>query len=394
MKTWLNKFPAIKGTKEKWVFDQEAYDDMFPGWEGDKKSGGHWVLSDNARNGLGGVYSHCSINWGKFDIYPDYKLIKALKENFKAKSVKWPQLSKDGREMAVTYTQRVKDLNNRWVIILTTENRWGEKVDLMRAFNDKTIIAKIHTMVTNKQFWNYSPNYDQKFRISSTKLPNSTKRETVIIESNSSGWYMTETQYSQFNDTRTTPGLYKLILSNSVPSTYKEKTGVSEGFKKLDDAGHSNTMAGSGGGWGCFKSGTLVEMFDGTHKNIEKIKEGEIVKSYKDGKYTSGIVTKHLIHPINKTIPIAIIDDIVGSTDHPVFVDGKWYETSESPLNVKVTSMYIDNWYNLEVDGHTIYDSEHNYIIKGHIMSGLGDHKVLNDVFQRQNCFKTEDVEF
>ena len=52
-------------------------------------------------------------------------------------------------------------------------------------------------------------------------------------------------------------------------------------------------------------------------------------------------------------------------------------------------NMFIDNWYNLEIDGHTIHNSEHNYIINGYIMSGLGDNKVLNDIFSRQKIFKS-----
>ena len=125
------------------------------------------------------------------------------------------------------------------------------------------------------------------------------------------------------------------------------------------------------------------------YKNIENIKEGDIVKSYKEGKYTSGIVTKHLIHPINDVIPVVSINNIIGSIDHPIFINNEWYELAESPLDKINLNMFIDNWYNLEIDGHTIHNSEHNYIINGYIMSGLGDNKVLNDIFSRQKIFKS-----
>tara|TARA_R110002167_G_scaffold344903_1_gene554487 strand:- start:695 stop:4609 length:3915 start_codon:yes stop_codon:yes gene_type:complete len=140
---------------------------------------------------------------------------------------------------------------------------------------------------------------------------------------------------------------------------------------------------------GCFKLGTPIEMFDGTKKNIENIKKGDIIKSYRNGKYTSGIVTKHLIHPINDVIPVTHLGDIIGSVDHPIFINNKWYEISKAPINKEITYMFIDNWYNLEVDGHVIDDSDHNYIINGYIMSGLGDHEVLNNTFQRQTIYNT-----
>ena len=140
---------------------------------------------------------------------------------------------------------------------------------------------------------------------------------------------------------------------------------------------------------GCFKLGTPIEMFDGTKKNIENIKKGDIIKSYRNGKYTSGIVTKHLTHPINDVIPVAHLGDIIGSVDHPIFINNKWYEISKAPINKEITYMFIDNWYNLEVDGHVINDSDHNYIINGYIMSGLGDHEVLNNTFQRQTIYNT-----
>ena len=137
--------------------------------------------------------------------------------------------------------------------------------------------------------------------------------------------------------------------------------------------------------YACFSSGTPVEMFDGTKKNIEDIKKGDIVKSYRNGKYTSGIVTKPLSHPINDVIPVAILGDIIGSIDHPIFINNKWYEISKAPINKEITHMFIENFYNLEIDGHTIHNSEHNYITNGYIMSGLGDHEVLNNTFKRQN---------
>ena len=158
------------------------------------------------------------------------------------------------------------------------------------------------------------------------------------------------------------------------------------------NSGGSSGTGGTGGVWGCFKSGTPIEMFNGTFKNIEDIKKGDIIKSYKEGKYTSGIVTRHLTHPVNDVIPVVSLDGIIGSTDHPIFINNEWYELSESPLEKTISNMFIDNWYNLEIDGYTIHNSEHNYIIKGYIMSGLGDNEILNNTFSRQKRFQTLNI--
>ena len=155
---------------------------------------------------------------------------------------------------------------------------------------------------------------------------------------------------------------------------------------KVSDYVSTSATVTSGG---CFKSGTSIEMFNGTKKDIENIKKGDIIKSYRNGKYTSGIVTKHLVHPINDVIPVAILGDVIGSINHPIFINNKWYEISKAPINKEITHMFIGNWYNLEVDGHVIKDSDHNYITNDYIMSGLGDHEVLNNTFQRQTIYNT-----
>ena len=49
---------------------------------------------------------------------------------------------------------------------------------------------------------------------------------------------------------------------------------------------------------------------------------------------------------------------------------------------------FIDNYYNLEVDGHDVMSGNHNYIVNGYIVSGLGDNQILNRFYQRQNIFK------
>ena len=42
----------------------------------------------------------------------------------------------------------------------------------------------------------------------------------------------------------------------------------------------------------------------------------------------------------------------------------------------------------VEVDGHNIVNGNHNYIVNGYIVSGLGDNLVLNKTYPRQDVFK------
>ena len=137
----------------------------------------------------------------------------------------------------------------------------------------------------------------------------------------------------------------------------------------------------------CFVSGTLIDMFDGSTKEIQDIKEGDLVKSFKDNKYVSGKVTKKLVYEINDVMPVAILEGITGSIYHPVFIDNKWVELGEAPIEKELDNIFIDTYYNLEIDGDN-NNSNHNYIINGHIMSGLGDFEHLNNKFKRQNIYK------
>jgi hypothetical protein len=139
----------------------------------------------------------------------------------------------------------------------------------------------------------------------------------------------------------------------------------------------------------CFIAGTKILMSDGTEKNIEDIIAGDVITSYKDGSYVSGTVTELLIHPIDDEVEVAIVDKrLIGSPDHPILYNGIWSEIKDSSIPFILERMYVDNYYNLEVDGLNIHGSEHNYIANGCVVSGFGNNLVLNGIFQRQDIFK------
>ena len=154
---------------------------------------------------------------------------------------------------------------------------------------------------------------------------------------------------------------------------------------RLDDVADSYNYFANGAlvhNWKCFTYDSLVEMFDGTLKPIGEIVKGDEVKSFKNGEYVKGIVTNALIHPTEAVVDVCKFENMIAEPHHPVMVDGKW---STFDKIAEVEQMYISNWYNLEVDGHDVEGSEHNFIVDGFIVSGLGDNDVLNSVYNRQN---------
>ena len=93
----------------------------------------------------------------------------------------------------------------------------------------------------------------------------------------------------------------------------------------------------------CFVAGTKITMSDGSLKNIEEVKENEVVKSYDEK--TSQIVTSKVIKTIS-TAPVSGLYKIsfsngqsnINSAQHPYFVKGKgWSAISAAnpELNVK-----------------------------------------------------------
>ena len=140
----------------------------------------------------------------------------------------------------------------------------------------------------------------------------------------------------------------------------------------------------------CFLNGTQILMSSGSMKNISDIIIGDSIASYSSiyKSYVSGIVTDVLIHPIGGYVNVAIIDDrLFGTPSHPILVDGKWAEIHRSGLDVLYKRMFVDVFYNLEVDGDNIFGSDHNYVANGFIVSGLGDNDILNRALPRQDIF-------
>lgn len=138
---------------------------------------------------------------------------------------------------------------------------------------------------------------------------------------------------------------------------------------------------------GCFTAETKVKMEDGSFKNIVDIEVGDFVLSYKEGEYIRGVVTDKLIHPTNDVVEVVKYKGMISDRLHPFYDNGEWKPICEAN-GVELAIQYIDNWYNLEIDGDMLFESEHNYIIEDFVVSGLGDNELLNTTFKRQEIFQ------
>jgi hypothetical protein len=137
----------------------------------------------------------------------------------------------------------------------------------------------------------------------------------------------------------------------------------------------------------CFTFNTPIQMWDGSNKKIGEIEIGDEVLSYKQGKYVKGIVTDKLIHPTNAIVEVVKYKNMISDRLHPYYKNGEWKPMFELE-NAEFGIEYIDNFYNLEIDGNLLFDSEHNFITEGIIVSGLGDNDLLNNTFKRQEKWK------
>jgi hypothetical protein len=137
----------------------------------------------------------------------------------------------------------------------------------------------------------------------------------------------------------------------------------------------------------CFTAETKVIMEDGSFKNIVDIEIGDYVLSYKDGEYVRGVVTDKLTHPTNDVVEVVKYKGMVSDRLHPFYDNGEWKPIFEAK-GVELGIQYVDNFYNLEIDGNVLFESEHNFIVEDFVVSGLGDNELLNTTFKRQAVFQ------
>jgi hypothetical protein len=137
----------------------------------------------------------------------------------------------------------------------------------------------------------------------------------------------------------------------------------------------------------CFTYETPVKMWNGSVKKIGEIIKGDEVLSYKNGEYVRGVVTDKLTHPTNDIVEVVKCKGMISDRLHPFYDNGEWKPICEAN-GVEFGVQYVDNFYNLEIDGDVLFESEHNFIVEDFIVSGLGDNELLNTTFKRQTIFQ------
>lgn len=138
----------------------------------------------------------------------------------------------------------------------------------------------------------------------------------------------------------------------------------------------------------CFTAETKVKMENGTFKNIVDIEIGDYVLSYKNGEYVRGVVTDKIPHPTNDVVEVVKYKGMISDRLHPFYDNGEWKPICEA-TGVEFDTQYVDIFYNLEIDGNVLFESEHNFIVEDFIVSGLGDNELLNKTFKRQEFYQT-----
>jgi hypothetical protein len=130
---------------------------------------------------------------------------------------------------------------------------------------------------------------------------------------------------------------------------------------------------GDTSGGSCFTGNTLVWMSDGTHKRIDSVAVGDIVKSYNTvtKEFISASVTDLYIHNIFEYI---VVNKICATPEHVVYINSKWQPIgnavigdkliSENGEEIEVTSiskvLKSEKVYNLHTDNDV-----HNYFAGG-----------------------------
>lgn len=218
-------------------------------------------------------------------------------------------------------------------------------------------------------------------------------------------------------DFATPPDMVQLLAQTSSEECILDEDAGSGGENGGGGGGDNSGGGGGGDGILCFTHDALVSMIDGTMKAISDVKEGDyVLTGFADE--GAGLVTEVLMHqvanPMQKT-RVGIIStpygDLVGTPDHPIYVDGQWMELQHALLlesvfteinkgdeGLEIKSLVsgslelrsIDVLYNLEIDGD-YPGCSHSYIVNGIVASGLGDSEELNTMFARQKVWKNEE---
>ena len=108
----------------------------------------------------------------------------------------------------------------------------------------------------------------------------------------------------------------EVILDGRDPNPFAEGTQSARLYDSGMDAPEVRRMVNLQGGGLCFVSGTKISMWDGSKKNIEDVRVGDEVLSMNNIK---GIVTEHLIHPVNEKVKVANISGLIGEPHHPIY---------------------------------------------------------------------------
>jgi hypothetical protein len=185
--------------------------------------------------------------------------------------------------------------------------------------------------------------------------------------------YGTTTSYghSTSQETKSSTGTFnKLVSSLSSTTTYHFRACASNSYGTSygDDETFVTTT--------CFLAGTKITMADGTYKNIEEIKPGDIVKAYHEetGQIKNAKVLQVFHHKKEQagSYYLLINEKLKVTPNHPIFVNNKWITAEDIKIGDKLLKINTEPCivfsiekiyekeptYNLEVETYHTYYAE------------------------------------
>jgi hypothetical protein len=140
---------------------------------------------------------------------------------------------------------------------------------------------------------------------------------------------------------------YKGEFMNTLPyfisDTFSKDSASYNYFKEVIEIGKNTCLTqNSNTSQGCFASGTLITMSDGSLKPIESILESDIVSSMDlNGNVVNNTITGISNHVVDKTILLTInnITNITTTTEHPFKVGSSYIRTDQLRVGNKLTQL-------------------------------------------------------
>jgi hypothetical protein len=149
--------------------------------------------------------------------------------------------------------------------------------------------------------------------------------------------------------------------------------------------------SGGAEGGGCFLAGTEILMSDGKAKNIEEVKEGDIIKtrtSIQNSKLVDAKVQKTFSHTVSGYL--LINNTLRVTSEHNLYINGRWLTAGQA--RVGDSYLGLDNQYHkiITVENRAGFYKVYNFTVEGqhtYFANGFYVHNEKGGSLFRDNAF-------